>query len=145
MAKKQTPLTPQERANVLRETFEAMAAVGFMKWKAEELALGYKVTAEDRPDYVKELEKIMWSDLQRMAAHTPDARLLDAREYWLDKADKMGLREWQRVLSQGRGGEPFYEEIGREIKARNAKLSDMGRPQQPEQPQAPSQGLKPKV
>ena len=53
-----TNLTPQERANVIRETFEAIAAVGFAKWQAEELAgYGYLANEEDRKSYLQEFEK----------------------------------------------------------------------------------------
>src|SRR5439155_4344717 len=73
-------LSPEERAAVIRETFEAVTAVGFMKWKAEELdGWGYEVCEEDRQHYFREFEKDYFADFQKMAANASDARLLDDR------------------------------------------------------------------
>jgi hypothetical protein len=107
-------LKPHEREAVIRETFEAIAAVGFGKWQAEELmAFGYLAGEEDRQHYVKECKKNHFAEFEAMAAGTTDERLLDARAYWIDKANAMGLSEWQRLLS--RDDRPWHEEFRRQV------------------------------
>jgi hypothetical protein len=111
-------LDPEQRAAVIRETFEAITAVGFMKWKAEELmGFGYEVSEEDRQHYFREFEKDFFPDFQKLTANASDDRLLDAMEFWTDKANAMGLKEWQEVLSEGQGAQPWYEALAREVAA----------------------------
>jgi hypothetical protein len=120
-------LDPEQRAATVRETFECITAVGFMKWKAEELALGNELTEEDRKLYFREFEKNYFTDFQKMTANASDDRLLDAMEFWIDKANTMGLKEWQEVLSAGQGGAPWYEALGKEIAAEMARsIPDTG-------------------
>lgn len=122
-------LTPKARANVIRETFDNITAVGFTKWKAEELlGWGYEVGDEDRQYYFEEFEKANFADFQKMAEKATDTRLLDMRDEWSERANTMGLKEWQEVLSQGRGGQPFYDQLAREnAAAEEARTEEPGR------------------
>jgi hypothetical protein len=115
-------LTAAERETVVRETFEAITTVGFMKWKAEELmGYGYLVTEEDRRHFFREFEKDHFAEFGRMASAAPDAGLLDSRDYWIEKARTMGPDAWQEVLSAGRGATPFYESVAREVAERGGR------------------------
>ncbi len=112
-------LTPEQRAAVVREAFEAIVAVGFMKWKAEELmGYGYEAGEQDREHYARLYEKDHFRAFAARAAGATDARLLETRAYWIGKAKTMDLGAWLEVQSKGRGGDPFYETVAREVEAR---------------------------
>lgn len=121
------PLTPVQREAVFRETFEALTAVGFMNFKAEELTLGNELTEEDRRLYFREFEKSYIAGFQRRAANASDDRLLDDRQYWTEKANAMGLKEWQQVFSKGRGAKPFYETVRQELAERQMQRRQKSR------------------
>ncbi len=107
-------LDPQERATVIRETFDAIATLGFVKFQAEELmGWGYLVGEEDRQHYFKEFEKNHFAEFEAMAKTAPDDRLLDMRAYWIEKANAMGLTAWQEALS--REDRPWHEEFRQEV------------------------------
>jgi hypothetical protein len=65
--------------------------------------------------YFQNYEKKFFAEFHKMAAKTPDARLLATKAYWLDKAKTMTLQAWQEVLSKGEGGKPFYDTVAQEV------------------------------
>jgi len=110
-------MDPQQRSAVVREAFEAITAVGFMKWKAEELALGYEGDRGGPAALLQGVRKEQFAGFQKMAANASEDRLLDVRDFWIDKANVMGLKEWQQVLSAGQGAKPWYKALQQEIAA----------------------------
>ncbi len=131
-------LNAKQRDAVILETFEAITAVGFMKWKAEELALGYEVSEKDRQLYMREFEKRHFPNFQKLAANSSIDRLFDAREFWIGKADAMGIKEWQHILSKGEGAKSWYDAIGQEIENQNSNRTTTER--SPQQGQAKDHG-----
>lgn len=117
------------RKALIRETFEAIAAVGLTKWKAEEImGWGYEPGEEDRQHYFRQFEKDHFAEFEKMAESASDDRLLDLRADWIEKANSMGLTEWQEILLEGRGGEPFTEAVEQEV-AQNQSTRRPGREQ----------------
>lgn len=99
-------LSPRQRAAVIRETFEAITAVGFAEWKAEERALGNELTKDDWRLYCHEFEKNHFAEFEKLAAGAPDDRLLDARADWIERANVAGLRDWREEREAARPAMP---------------------------------------
>src|SRR5262249_20736634 len=90
-------LNPHERASVVREIFEAITAVGFAKWKAEELEQGWGDPGEKgRRAYFAEFRKNHFAEFEQIAAAASDNRLLDMRNEWIEQANAAGLNERQK-------------------------------------------------
>jgi hypothetical protein len=117
---KSRALTPQQRAALLRQTFHSITAVGFMKWKAEELALGNKLSDKHRKAYFDHFKKNNFQEFLKMAGKASDERLLAAKGFWIAKAETMGLKEWQEVLSKGQGMQAWCDAFRQEIESKNA-------------------------
>jgi hypothetical protein len=119
-------LDPQSRANVIREIFEAIASVGFVKWQAEELmAFGYLPGEEDRQHYLKEFEKNHFAEFEAMTKATPDNRLLDMRADWIEMANAYGLLKWQEELS--RDDRPRHEAFAQEMNGQDEQQNNQER------------------
>src|SRR5262249_7040977 len=111
-------LTPQERAAIIHETFEAISTVGFTKWQAEELmGYGYLAGQEDKEYYFRNFKEAAFADFEKMSAASSDERVLDARQFWIEKAKAMTLTEWQVAQGREGGAQQWYEEMGQEISA----------------------------
>lgn len=95
-------MTPKVRANVIRETFEAMAAVGYRRWRDEDPDLADGLAGppsrEGQEQFRKHYFEDHFAELQAMVEETPDDRLLDMRDEWIERANTMGLKEWQEAL-----------------------------------------------
>lgn len=97
-------LSPQDRQHLVREIFEAVAAVGFHKWYGSESpqalqAAGY--TREELQDrYTAVLEKQMWPQLQQRAARSSDTQLQNVLEEWVEKGNALGLLGWRQDREQ---------------------------------------------
>lgn len=89
-------MTREQRAIVIRETFEAITSVGFAKFITEEMLWhGNRVTEADRELYACEFRKNNFAEFERMTIGVPDARLLDVRQDWIEKANAVGLLDWR--------------------------------------------------
>jgi hypothetical protein len=126
---KSRALTPPQRAAVVRQTFHAMTAVGFMKWKAEELALGNKLSDKHRKAYFDHFKKSYYPEFLKTAGKASDERLVAAKAFWINKAEAMGAKEWQELLSKGQGVQPWYDAFRQEIESKNARQQSPERKQ----------------
>ena len=89
-------LNAEARAAHVQKTFEAVAMVGFLKFRNEELGLGLRVTEGDRKEYFKVLEESYRPDYEAILATASDAKVQEALQWWIKKAETMGITEWQR-------------------------------------------------
>lgn len=135
MKEQKNRLDPDQRAAVIDETFGSITAIGFTKWRAEELiGHGNELDEQDLQDYVEMFEGRFFGEFQRMAAGASDEQLLSARDYWAAKAKEMTLDRWQEALLSEGGAAGWYDAVGREIESqfRPQRTSD------PNQPAAPA-------
>ncbi len=96
------PLDSEARSALVRDTFAAVSMVGFLQFRKQELALGVRVTEDDRKAYFKFLEDSFRPEFDAMAANASDARLLEVLQWWIKEGKANGLTEWQQ--EQGRVG-----------------------------------------
>ncbi|HYT91676.1 MAG TPA: hypothetical protein VEL76_23385 [Gemmataceae bacterium] len=89
-------LTREARAALVRETFDAIATVGFLKWRAEERKLGVSVNEQDRQAYMEHFRQSYQPEFQAMAAKATNDRLYGLLEDYTEQANAMGLEEWKR-------------------------------------------------
>jgi hypothetical protein len=113
-------LSPEQRAALVRETFEAVATVGFMQWwkseRPEDIERSGYTPRELRQSYVKELEKGFWADFQTMAAKASDDRLYGVLAEWKSAGNSMGLKEWEAQAGQ----QSWERELDRRAEAAQA-------------------------
>jgi hypothetical protein len=78
-------------------------------------------------DVLKELEfeKNHFAEFEAMTKATPDNRLLDMRADWIDKANAMGLLEWQQALS--RNDRPWQEAFALEMNGQEGQQNSQER------------------
>jgi hypothetical protein len=110
-------LPPEDRAGLVQQIFETIAAIGFVKWQAEELALGNRLGVKDRQSYLRTFTNAYFGEFQRMAEGASDSRLEDMREFWTEQADAMGLLQWQQVLQSEKGASAWYDAIAAQTAA----------------------------
>ena len=94
--------TPEERAALTREAFDAYALVGFLKWKREEIehhGTPPEEVESERESYVSLLKQNSWSWFQASALKAADAALLDVRQDWTERANAMALLDRQGKLT----------------------------------------------
>ena len=70
--------------------------VGFLKFRNEEQAIGERVTEDDRKEYFKMYEESYRPDFEVIVANASAAQLQEALQWWIKKAETMGITEWQR-------------------------------------------------
>src|SRR5262245_21019961 len=97
-------LSQEERQILIRKTFDALTAVGFMKFQAEERALGNELTEEDRQLYFSHFKVNYFAGFQNMAANAPDEGLLDTWQFWRDKPNSLRPEEVKQFLADLQAG-----------------------------------------
>ena len=96
-------LTPEARAKLVRETFEAVATVGFLQFCHEERARGEPTQTEaDRKEFAAIMDAKYWQEFQQMTARVTNAQLVEMLGYWKMEANAAGLKEWQQE-QRGKG------------------------------------------
>ncbi len=81
-----------ERERLIEEAFDGLAMVGFLKWKREEIEQqGVAPDEADRPEYIEAFRRIAWPEFREMAAQASDDRLLDLRQDWMERAERLAL------------------------------------------------------
>jgi hypothetical protein len=90
------PLDSEARGALVQEIFQAVAMVGFLKFRKEEQALGLRVTEDDRKEYFKFLEESYRPEYEAIVAKASDTQVQEALHWWVKEAKSMGLTEWQR-------------------------------------------------
>jgi hypothetical protein len=97
----------KEREAVTRDIFETIAAMGFQTWREQypqdvEKALDEGSTLDQlREQYVHAFEKIAWAELKEMAKSASYSQLLNVREEWIERADALGMMQWQQAKDNG--------------------------------------------
>ncbi len=85
------------RAALVREAFDAVAAVGFHQLKDQCRRDANNCTRpveELREAFFKEMD-VYWPEFQAMAANSTDGQLYGVLEHYVEMADAMGLMEWR--------------------------------------------------
>lgn len=100
MNRGRTFLKPEERAAIVRQTFEAVMMAGFLQWWHSEPAetharSGYS-PREEWEEWLN-MTKHNWGWFQAAAAKSTDDNLLNVLAYWKTQANALGLKEWEHL------------------------------------------------